>query len=142
MTVWSGLVVPVPLFALPRRRRPRGGRERTSAHRRGDHGSTLYTAYLCSLFGYGVWNTLLARYPTASVVPFTLLVPVSGIATAWVFRGERPTLGTAMGGLLLLGCSSPPSRDAGRRVERDTTSVEPGGERDGLVSKPQEAFTG
>ena len=105
-------------------------------------GSTLYTAYLCSLFGYGVWNTLLARYPTASVVPFTLLVPVSGIATAWVFRGERPTLGTAMGGLLLLLGARHRRLGAGRRVERDTTSVEPDGERDGLVSKPQEAFTG
>ena len=64
--------------------------------------STAYTAYLCSVFGYGVWNSLLARYPTASVVPFTLLVPVSGIATAWLFRDERPTLGTVVGGVLLL----------------------------------------
>ena len=36
------------------------------------------------------------------MVPFTLLVPVSGIATAWIFRDERPTLGTVIGGLLLL----------------------------------------
>ena len=106
-------------------------------------GSTLYTAYLCSLFGYGVWNTLLARYPTASVVPFTLLVPVSGIATAWVFRGEQPTVGTAVGGLLLLlgVLVTAVSRRRARR-DRDTPAVETDGERDGLVSKPQRAFTG
>ena len=78
-------------------------------------GSTLYTAYLCSLFGYGVWNNLLVRY-TAVVVPFTLLVPVSGIATAWIFRDERPTLGTVIGGRCSPRCpghgrlpASPPS---------------------------------
>ena len=49
-----------------------------------------------------MWNTLLARHPASVVVPFTLLVPVSGIATAWLARGERPTSGTALGGVLLM----------------------------------------
>lgn len=103
MTVWSALVVPVPMFALSLL--IDGPAAVAEGLRHADLvtlGSTLYTAYLCSLFGYGVWNTLLARYPTASVVPFTLLVPVSGIATAWLARGERPTLGTAVGGVLLM----------------------------------------
>jgi O-acetylserine/cysteine efflux transporter len=91
-----------------------------------------------------VWNTLLARYPTASVVPFTLLVPVSGIATAWVFRGELPTVGTAVGGLLLLlgVLVTAVSRRRPPRRDPDAPPVEPGGERDGLVSKPHGAFTG
>jgi len=103
LTVWSSLVVPVPLLALSLLLD--GPPAILTGLRHIDAvtvGSTLYTAYLASLFGYGVWNTLLARYPAASVVPFTLLVPVSGIATAWVFRGERPTLGTAAGGALLV----------------------------------------
>jgi O-acetylserine/cysteine efflux transporter len=73
------------------------------------------------------------RYPTAVVVPFTLLVPVSGIATAWVFRGEQPTLGTVVGGLLLL---------LGVLVTAVSRRRPPRSERDGLVSKPHEAFTG
>jgi O-acetylserine/cysteine efflux transporter len=103
MTVWSAVVVPVPLLALSLLLDGPGAV--VDGLRHADLvtlGSTLYTAYLCSLFGYGVWNSLLARHPASAVVPFTLLVPVSGIATAWVFRGERPTLGTVVGGVLLL----------------------------------------
>ena len=103
MKVWSAVVVPVPLLALSLLLD--GPQAIADGFRHADLvtlGSTLYTAYLCSLFGYGVWNTLLARHPASAVVPFTLLVPVSGIATAWVFRGERPTPGTVIGGLLLM----------------------------------------
>jgi len=103
MTVWSAAVVPVPLLGLSLLLD--GPRAIADGLRHADLvtlGSTLYTAYLCSLFGYGVWNSLLARHPASAVVPFTLLVPVSGIATAWLFRGERPTAGTVIGGLLLM----------------------------------------
>ena len=136
MTVWSALVVPVPMFALSLL--VDGPAAVANGLRHIDAvtiGSTLYTAYLCSLFGYGVWNSLLARYPTASVVPFTLLVPVSGIATAWIVRGEQPTLGTALGGvLLLLGVLV---TSVARRRPRASAA-----DRDELVSKPREAFTG
>lgn len=143
MTVWSGLVVPVPLFVLSLL--VDGPAAVASGLRHLDLvtiGSTLYTAYLCSLFGYGVWNSLLARYPTATVVPFTLLVPVSGIATAWVFRGERPTTGTVVGGLLLLlgVLVTAVGRGRGRAEAPPAAPPEadsrPESERDGLVSKP------
>jgi O-acetylserine/cysteine efflux transporter len=136
MTVWSALVVPVPMLALSLLLD--GPAAVANGLRHIDAvtiGSTLYTAYLCSLFGYGVWNSLLARYPTASVVPFTLLVPVSGIATAWVVRGEQPTLGTAIGGALLLVGVLVTS------VARRRPRV-PEPDRDELVSKPRGAFTG
>jgi O-acetylserine/cysteine efflux transporter len=141
MTVWSALVVPVPMFALSLL--VDGPEAVANGLRHIDAvtvGSTLYTAYLCSLFGYGVWNTLLARYPAATVVPFTLLVPVSGIATAWIVRGEQPTLGTALGGLLLLlgVLVTAVSRRRTPRLESRRADED----RDGLVSKPQEAFTG
>lgn len=41
-----------------------------------------------TLFGYAAWGWLLARYPTASVTPLALLVPVVGMATAAVVVGE------------------------------------------------------
>jgi len=41
-----------------------------------------------TLFGYAAWAWLLARYPTASVTPLALLVPVVGMATAAVVVGE------------------------------------------------------
>ena len=141
MTVWSGLVVPVPMFALSLL--VDGPDAVVSGLRHIDAvtvGSTLYTAYLCSLFGYGVWNTLLARYPTATVVPFTLLVPVSGIATAWIARGEQPTLGTAAGGLLLL-LGVLVTAVSRRRPPKPAPALADA-DRDGLVSKPREVFTG
>ena len=38
-----------------------------------------------TLFGYGLWNWLLARYPAAAVAPMGLLVPIFGMsASAWL----------------------------------------------------------
>ncbi|MEP6649180.1 MAG: EamA family transporter [Lapillicoccus sp.] len=145
VTVWSALLVPVPMFALSLAvdgpKAVANGLRHINAV---TVGSTLYTAYLCSLFGFGVWNTLLARYPTATVVPFTLLVPVSGIATAWIVRGEQPTLGTAVGGLLLLlgVLVTTVSRRRPRAPATVVAEESQDAERDGLVSKPREIFTG
>jgi O-acetylserine/cysteine efflux transporter len=41
-----------------------------------------------SIFGYGAWGWLLARYPAASVSPFSLGVPVFGMAAAALWLGE------------------------------------------------------
>jgi O-acetylserine/cysteine efflux transporter len=41
-----------------------------------------------TMFGYGAWGWLLARYPAADVAPMALLVPVFGMASAALFLGE------------------------------------------------------
>jgi O-acetylserine/cysteine efflux transporter len=41
-----------------------------------------------TLFGYGVWNWLLARHPAATVTPAALLVPVFGLSASAVLLGE------------------------------------------------------
>ena len=41
-----------------------------------------------TLFGYGAWGWLLARYPATSVAPTSLLVPVFGMASTALFLGE------------------------------------------------------
>ncbi|MBH0023051.1 EamA family transporter [Salinibacterium sp. SWN248] len=103
LTVWSGLVVPVPMvllalvldgpdavgFALTHLTIPQLL-------------STAYTAWLASLVGYGIWNTLLARHAASAVVPFTMLVPVVGMVTAWLVLAEIPTPAEAGGGAMLL----------------------------------------
>ena len=44
-----------------------------------------------TIFGYGVWAWLLARYPAASVTPLALLVPVFGMsASAWWLAEPLP----------------------------------------------------
>jgi O-acetylserine/cysteine efflux transporter len=56
-------------------------------------GSLLFNAFGASLLGYGGWSWLLRRHPTALVAPFTLLVPIFGLASADLILGEtlRPT---------------------------------------------------
>jgi O-acetylserine/cysteine efflux transporter len=41
-----------------------------------------------TLFGYGAWGWLLARYPAASVAPMALMVPVFGMGSAALLLGE------------------------------------------------------
>jgi O-acetylserine/cysteine efflux transporter len=103
LVVWSGLVVPVPALALslivdsP----PVVWQALTNLSWVAI-GSTVYTAVFASLIGYGIWNSLLTRYPTSSVVPFTLLVPVVGILAAWLVQAEVPTVTEFAGGVIML----------------------------------------
>ncbi|MGN6301834.1 MAG: EamA family transporter [Angustibacter sp.] len=103
LTVWSAVVVPVPLLALcvlldgP-------GAVADGLRAFGWHAalSTVYTAGLASLVGYAVFNTLLARNPSSAVVPWVLLAPVVAAASAWPIRGEVPNVAQLTGGAMLL----------------------------------------
>jgi O-acetylserine/cysteine efflux transporter len=126
MTVWSALFAPLPLFALSLLI---DGPDRVGAALThltvGNLLSTAYTAYLASLVGYGIWNTLLARHPTARVVPFVLLVPPVGLLAAWIGQGERPGPAETIGGLILLAgvavtaFGRRPATDPARSAEPD-----------------------
>jgi O-acetylserine/cysteine efflux transporter len=103
MTVWSALFVPIPLFVLSLAVDGPAAVGTALTHITvANLMSTAYTAYLASLVGYGIWNTLLARHAAALVVPFTLLVPPVGLLTAWIVQGEEPGPAEAIGGLVLL----------------------------------------
>jgi O-acetylserine/cysteine efflux transporter len=103
LTVWSGLVVPVPLFALALAIEGPAAVGHALTHLSlPSLLSTAYTALLASLFGYGVWNSLLGRHRAAEVAPYSLLVPVVGMSAALVFRGERPSVLALVGGALLV----------------------------------------
>ncbi|WP_265520240.1 EamA family transporter [Oerskovia flava] len=103
MTVWSALVVPVPMVALSLVVDGPAAVGHALTHLTlAPLLSTAYTAWLASLVGYGIWNTLLGRYPASAVVPFTMLVPVVGILMAWWVLGEVPNAAEAGGGAVLL----------------------------------------
>ncbi|MFI5429534.1 EamA family transporter [Aeromicrobium sp. UC242_57] len=103
MVVWSALVVPVPAFALALLVDGRSAVEQSLTDLSGTAiAATVYTAVGASLIGYGIWNSLLARYPASAVVPFVLLVPVIGIATAWIVQDEVPSVLEAVGGAVML----------------------------------------
>ncbi len=103
LTVWSALVVPLPLVGLSLVLDGPGAVGDSVAAFGWQAGlSTLYTAGLASLLGYGIFNTLLSRNPSAAVVPWVLLAPVVAMSSAWVLLAERPTLGEAGGGVVMI----------------------------------------
>ena len=89
LTVWSSLVPPLPLAALGFAFE--GGTAVAQAVVSMSlvaWGCVLIMAYGATLFGFGSWNALLHRYPTALISPFALLIPVAGIASGALFLGE------------------------------------------------------
>lgn len=52
--------------------------------------SVAYLAWLATLLAYTLWTRLLQRHPAAQVTPFSLLVPVVGLAAAALAFGEVP----------------------------------------------------
>jgi O-acetylserine/cysteine efflux transporter len=104
LVVWSALVVPVPAFGLALLLNGAPVVFSALAHLSlAAILSTVYTAVFASLVGYTIWNSLLTRYPTSAVVPFTLLVPIIGIATAAIVFHEQPALSELLGGAIMLG---------------------------------------
>ena len=103
LAVWSGMVVPIPALALSLIiDTPAVVLDSLTHLSVAAILGTLYTALFASLVGYGIWNTLLGKYPTSAVVPFTLLVPVIGIIAAWLVVNEQPTLTELIGGTIML----------------------------------------
>ena len=104
LVVWSGLVVPVPSLGLALLvDGPQAVGYSLTHLSLAAILSTVYTAVAASLVAYTIWNSLLARYPTSAVVPFTLLVPVIGILAAWAVFEEKPTGSELVGGAIMLG---------------------------------------
>ena len=89
LTVWSSLVPPIPLLLLGYWFEG-GSAIFTSIAAMSPiaWGCVLIMSYGATLFGFGSWNALLHRYPTALISPFGLLIPISGLASAAVFLGE------------------------------------------------------
>jgi O-acetylserine/cysteine efflux transporter len=103
LTVWSAAVVPVPLLLLSLVVDGPGAVADGLAAFGWQAGlSTLYTAALASLVGYGIFNTLLSRNPSAAVVPWVLLAPVVAMASAAVLLDQWPTTAEAAGGAVMV----------------------------------------
>ncbi len=67
-------------------------------------GAVLYLACIATIIGYSLWGMLLRIYPASTVAPFSLLVPVFGMASATIFLGEQfGPLRLAGAALLLAG---------------------------------------
>jgi O-acetylserine/cysteine efflux transporter len=103
LTVWSALVVPIPLFALSMIvNGPAEIGDALAGFSSRAAVSTMYTAVLASLVGYTVFNSLLARYPPSAVVPWVLVAPIVAMGSAWLLLDERPNSAELWGGCFVI----------------------------------------
>lgn len=118
LTVWSALVVPVPLFVLSLvLDGPAVVGDALAGFGWRHVVSTAYTAGLASLFGYAVFNALLSRHPSSAVVPWALWGPVVAMTAGWILLDQRPNGAELAGGAMLLIGVLVALRPARRRVE-------------------------
>ncbi|MEV0298799.1 EamA family transporter [Nocardia sp. NPDC050710] len=106
LTLWIAVVPPVPLFALSALTEGTAGpRDLADAFTTTGWpalAALAYIAILATIVGSGLWTYLMGRYPAGVVAPFSLLVPVVGIAAAWAFLGETPTVTSLVGGAVVI----------------------------------------
>ncbi|MGO1291414.1 MAG: EamA family transporter, partial [Brevibacterium linens] len=57
---------------------------------------------IATILGSGIWSWLMSRNPAGVVAPFSMLVPVVGMSAAFVFLGERVSLGELCGAALVI----------------------------------------
>lgn len=105
LVVWGALIPPLPFLALSWWLE---GRQLIVTSLLNIHLSSIlslaYLAFIATMLGYGLWSTLLSRYPTGKVAPFSLLVPVIGLSSSAVLLGERlGTLQWVGGALVMVG---------------------------------------
>ena len=105
LMVWSSLVPPLPLLALSWWLEGGGAIAASLTHFTWmSAGSVAYLAFLSTLIGYGIWNWLIGKRGASAVAPFSLLVPVFGVSSAWLVLGEVFTPGHWLSaGLILAG---------------------------------------
>lgn len=65
-------------------------------------GGILYSTVFSSLIGYGLWNWLIGKYPLSQVVPYSLCVPIAGIAGGVLIFGDAFTLQVQIGAALTI----------------------------------------
>ena len=66
-------------------------------------GALFFVALISTLAGFGAWGFLIRRYGTTPVAPFSMLVPVFGLASAAVLLGEPVHLTDLLGAALVIG---------------------------------------
>jgi O-acetylserine/cysteine efflux transporter len=103
LTVWGGLAAPLPLLALSFL--TEGGEAifgAIASFSWGDAGLIAFLAYPSSMLGGVIWAWLLMRHPASVVAPFTLLVPVTGLVSAYLLLGEMITAVEILGALFVI----------------------------------------
>lgn len=105
--VWSGIFAILPFAALSWVFDPETVRWQWTGARASSWLAVAYLGWVATLLGYSLWTGLLKRHPANRVAPFSLGVPVVGLATGMLVLGEAITPWQWAGIALLvaaLGC--------------------------------------
>lgn len=107
LTLWMSVVVPLPMLALSLLVEGPGAIVASLATSlRGEAipawAGLVYTVLVATVAGAGLWTWLLARHPAGVVAPFSMLVPVVGIATGAVVLHEIPTALELLGAVFIV----------------------------------------
>jgi len=89
--VWSSLVAVLPFAALSWAFDPEPMRWHWLDARGSSWAAVAYLGWAATILGYGLWTNLLKRHPANRVAPFSLGVPVVGLATGMLVLGEVVT---------------------------------------------------
>lgn len=125
LTLWMSVVPPLPMLALsllvegPAAARDAFTGLGTSTGLLALAG-LAFTVLIATVVGSGLWTGLMARHPSSTVAPFSLLVPVVGILASWLLLGEAtPLVEVAWGALVVAGVvvASRPRRSRARPGE-------------------------
>ncbi|GAA1074072.1 EamA family transporter [Nocardiopsis metallicus] len=102
--VWVSVVPPLPLFALSLLvEGPEAGLAAIRGLGLAGAGAILFVAWAATVFGFGAWGYLLRQNEASAVAPYSLLVPVFGMASAALFLGEAISPLSLVAALLLVG---------------------------------------
>lgn len=133
LTLWMSVVPPLPMFALALV--IEGPRDiwhsvatMATAEAVPAVAGLAYTIVIGTVVGSGIWTTLMKRHPSSQVAPFSMLVPVVGLAASWLILGERtPALELVGGAVVVAGvlyASLTPKRRDRRRAGSPPAATE------------------
>lgn len=64
--------------------------------------SLLYLGVIANGLGYWIWAHMLARYPVSRIAPFSLGVPIVGMAAGIIILGESVSMLQWIGAALFM----------------------------------------
>jgi O-acetylserine/cysteine efflux transporter len=91
LVVWASLVPIVPFVLLSLAFDDPATRWRWTQAPAGGWIAVAYLGWIATIAAYGMWTGLLKRYPANRVAPFSLGVPVVGLAAGLLVLGETVT---------------------------------------------------
>lgn len=136
LVIWSSLVPPLPLLTLSLLHE--GAHRDASALGHAGWGAWLSLAYsvvLSTILAMGAWSVLLSRHQADRVVPYALAIPVVGLLTGRVVRGESVTAlvlagaAVVIAGLALVVARGRSNRDAAHGPAAASPASPPGSDQ-------------